>query len=210
MLKSERNRNQLEKLKVTLGSVLEVSNDRIIIENNELTAFFNNEDCLRSFALLSNNSLLSFDTLIDLCGIDYTEFEREEKRVGGRFCVVYHLLSTTNNIRMRVKVPCLENGGSLISHSVTQIWPAAAWYEREAFDLFGIQFIGNSDLRRLLTDYGFVGHPFRKDFPISGHSEVRYDPLEKRVVYQPVTIEEREIVPRVVRESGYGKEGENG
>ena len=107
-------------------------------------------------------------------------------------------------------MPCLENGSSPNSNSVTQIWPAAAWYEREAFDLYGIQFIGNSDLRRLLTDYGFVGHPFRKDFPISGHSEVRYDPLEKRVVYQPVTIEEREIVPRVVRESGYGKEGENG
>ena len=210
MLKSERNRNQLEKLKGTLGDILEISNDRIIIENNELTAFFNNEDCLRSFVLLRNNSLLSFDTLIDLCGIDYTEFEQEKKRVGGRFCVVYHLLSTTNNIRLRVKVPCLENGNSPNSNSVTQIWPAAAWYEREAFDLYGIQFIGNSDLRRLLTDYGFVGHPFRKDFPISGHSEVRYDPLEKRVVYQPVTIEEREIVPRVVRESGYGKESDNG
>jgi len=210
MLKSERNGHRLEELKATLCSVLGYSNDKIIIENNELTAFFTNEDCLRSFALLRNNGQLSFDTLIDLCGIDYTEFEKEKERVGGRFCVVYHLLSTTNNIRMRVKVPCLENGEFPNSNSVTQIWPAAAWYEREAFDLFGIQFIGNSDLRRLLTDYGFVGHPFRKDFPISGHSEVRYDPLEKRVVYQPVTIEEREIVPRVIRESGYGKEGENG
>ena len=210
MLKSERNRSQLEKLKSTLSNALEVSNDKTIIENNELTVFFNNQDCLRNFVLLRNNSLLSFDTLIDLCGIDYEEFEQEKKRVGGRFCVVYHLLSTTNNSRLRVKVPCFGNGESLNAKSVTEIWPAAAWYEREAFDLFGIQFIGNSDLRRLLTDYGFIGHPFRKDFPISGHSEVRYDPLEKRVVYQPVTIEEREIVPRVVREAGYGKEGENG
>ena len=210
MLKSDLKKYQLQKLKELLGSVLGYSDDDIIIENNELTVFFKNVDCLKSFASLKDNSLFSFDTLIDLCGIDYTEFEQEKKRVGGSFCVVYHLLSTTNNIRLRVKVPCSETGGVLNSNSVTQIWPAAAWYEREAFDLFGIQFTGNSDLRRLLTDYGFVGHPFRKDFPISGHTEVRYDPLEKRVVYQPVTIEEREIVPRVVRESGYGKEGENG
>ena len=141
MLKSERNRSQLEKLKSTLSNALEVSNDKTIIENNELTVFFNNQDCLRNFVLLRDNSLLSFDTLIDLCGIDYEEFEQEKKRVGGRFCVVYHLLSTTNNSRLRVKVPCFGNGESLNAKSVTEIWPAAAWYEREAFDLFGIQFI---------------------------------------------------------------------
>ena len=122
---------------------------------------------------------------------------------GGRFCVVYHLLSTTNNHRLRVKLFCSGSGTPKTS-SVINIWPSAQWFEREAFDLFGIQFSGNPDLRRILTDYGFVGHPFRKDFPISGHSEVMYDPQEKRVVYQPVSIESREVVPRVTREDGYG------
>ena len=153
--------------------------------------------------LLRDQKEFSFDTLIDLCGLDCSGLKETSEKFGARFCVVYHLLSTTNNHRLRVKLFCADTGTPK-TVSVIDVWPSAQWFEREAFDLFGIQFSGNPDLRRILTDYGFVGHPFRKDFPISGHSEVTYDPQEKRVVYQPVTIESREVVPRVVREDGYG------
>ena len=136
--------------------------------------------------------------MIDLCGLDCSGLKDITEKFEARFCVVYQLLSTTNNHRLRVRLFCSGTGPPK-TLSVINVWPAAQWYEREAFDLFGIQFSGNPDLRRILTDYGFVGHPFRKDFPISGHSEVMYDPQEKRVVYQPVTIKPRVLIPKVIR-----------
>lgn len=140
-----------------------------------------------------------FQQLIDVAGIDYTGYHGYS---GARFAVVYHLLSLTKNRRLRVRAFC-ENDNMPALASVCDIWPAAGWFEREAFDLFGIVFHGHDDLRRLLTDYGFVGHPFRKDFPLSGHIEMRYDPTEKRVIYQPVSIEPREVTPRIVREETF-------
>ena len=169
----------------------------------ELTVVLKEKTATEALLLLRDRKEFAFDTLIDLCGLDCSGLRETSEKYGARFCVVYHLLSTTKNHRLRVKIFC-SNEGSPKTQSVIEIWPSAQWFEREAFDLFGIQFPGNPDLRRILTDYGFVGHPFRKDFPVSGHTEVMYDPQEKRVVYQPVTIEPREIVPRVVREDGYG------
>ena len=146
---------------------------------------------------------LRFEQCIDLCGVDYLNYG-EGAWEGARFAVVMHLLSVTHNWRLRVRTFCPDDELPLVA-SVTGIWPAVGWFEREAFDLYGIVFEGHSDLRRILTDYGFVGHPFRKDFPISGYVEMRYDPEQRRVVYQPVTIEPREIVPRVIREENYGQ-----
>jgi len=145
---------------------------------------------------------LKFEQLIDLCGIDYQAWGSGH-RDGPRFAVVVQLLSVSFNRRLRVKVFATDDDFPSVD-SVTGVWAAANWYEREAFDLFGIVFPGHPDLRRLLTDYGFIGHPFRKDFPISGYVEMRYDPDQQRVIYQPVSIESREIVPRVVREPNYG------
>ena len=145
---------------------------------------------------------LQFEQLIDLCGVDYSSY-RDAPWEGLRFCVVSHLLSLTHNWRLRLKVFCPDDDVPQIV-SLTDVWSAANWFEREAFDLFGIIFDGHLDLRRILTDYGFIGHPFRKDFPISGTVEMRYDPEQKRVIYQPVTIEPREITPRVIREENYG------
>jgi len=145
-----------------------------------------------------------FEQLIDLCGVDYASYG-DRPREAPRFAVVVHLLSVKNNWRLRVRVLCPDDELPKVS-SLVEVWPAAGWFEREAFDLYGIVFEGHPDLRRILTDYGFVGHPFRKDFPLSGHVEMRYDPEQKRVVYQPVTIDPREVVPRVVREKHYGEE----
>jgi NADH-quinone oxidoreductase subunit C len=145
---------------------------------------------------------LDFAQLIDLCGVDYSTYK--EDWTGRRFAVVAHLLSLARNWRLRVRT-FAENDDFPLLPSVTPLWASANWYEREAFDLFGIVFEGHEDLRRLLTDYGFVGHPLRKDFPLSGHVEMRYDEKEGRVVYQPVTIEPRENTPRVRREPGYGE-----
>jgi len=170
---------------------------------DELTVTIREQSARESFLSLRDCEEFSFDTLIDLCGLDCSGLREISEKFEARFCVVYHLLSTTKNHRLRVKLFC-SGTGTPKTLSVIDVWPSAQWFEREAFDLFGIQFSGNPDLRRILTDYGFVGHPFRKDFPISGHSEVMYDPQEKRVVYQPVTIESREVVPRVIREDGYG------
>ena len=139
--------------------------------------------------------------MIDLCGVDFQDYG-EGIWAGRRFAAVYHLLSVTHNQRLRLKVFAADDEFPILP-SVIGIWPAANWYEREAFDLFGILFEGHPDLRRILTDYGFIGHPFRKDFPLSGTVEMRYDPEQKRVVYQPVSIEERELVPRVIREENY-------
>ncbi len=143
-----------------------------------------------------------FEQLIDLCGIDYSEY-KDGAYEGLRYCVVSQLLSVTLNQRVRLKV-FAKNDGMPIVASISEIWNSANWFEREAFDLFGIIFEGHNDLRRILTDYGFIGHPFRKDFPLSGHVEMRYDAELKRVIYQPVTIEPREITPRIIREANYG------
>jgi NADH-quinone oxidoreductase subunit C len=145
---------------------------------------------------------LAFDTLIDLCGLDYLHWG-DGAHDGPRFASVIHLLSVVRNHRVRVRAICPDDDYPVVA-SLIDVWPAASWYEREAFDLYGIVYEGHPDLRRILTDYGFVGHPFRKDFPVSGYVEMRYDPEQKRVIYQPVSIEPREIVPRVIREEGYG------
>jgi NADH-quinone oxidoreductase subunit C len=160
-------------------------------------------DLVRVAESLREAASLRFEILIDLCGVDYSAYGDGVWR-GRRFAVVCHLLSVVTNQRLRLRAYCEDDGFPVID-SLVGVWPAANWYEREAFDLYGIVFEGHPDLRRLLTDYGFVGHPFRKDFPVSGHVEMRYDPEQRRVIYQPVTIEPREIIPRVIREDDYGR-----
>lgn len=145
----------------------------------------------------------SFEQMIDLCGVDYSAYD-EGAWGGQRFAIVYHLLSVKHNARLRVRI-FAEDDDFPVLESVTEVWPCANWFEREAFDLYGVVFTGHPDLRRILTDYGFVGNPFRKDFPLSGHVEMRYDPEQQRVVYQPVTVEPREVTPRIVREENYGR-----
>ena len=145
-----------------------------------------------------------FEQAIDLCGVDYAAYG-DRPREGPRFAAVLHLLSLRNNYRLRVRCFCPDDEFPVLP-SLVEVWPSVNWYEREAFDLFGIVFDGHPDLRRILTDYGFVGHPFRKDFPLSGYVEMRYDPEQKRVVYQPVTIDPREVTPRIVREENYAAE----
>jgi len=154
---------------------------------------------------LRDRPALRFEMLIDLCGVDYSSYGGDAWK-GRRFAVVSHLLSLANNWRLRVRTFAPDDDFPVVP-SVIDLWPSANWFEREAFDLYGIMFAGHPDLRRLLTDYGFVGHPFRKDFPLSGYVEMRYDPEQGRVVYQPVTIEPREVTPRVIREENYA-EGE--
>ena len=153
---------------------------------------------------LKTHPELRFEQLIDLCGVDYASYG-DVPREAPRFAVVLHLLSVTNNWRLRVRALCPDDSFPVMS-SLVEVWPAANWFEREAFDLYGIMFEGHPDLRRILTDYGFVGHPFRKDFPLSGYVEMRYDPEQKRVIYQPVTIDPREVTPRIVREEHYAQE----
>ena len=174
---------------------------------NELTLVVKAADWRDSLQKLRDHPALRFEELIDLCGMDYLTYGDRADAVGaagGRFAVVVHLLSVEHNWRLRVRVACPDDALPMVA-SITEVWPAAAWFEREAFDLYGIVFDGHPDLRRILTDYGFIGHPFRKDFPISGTVEMRYDPEQKRVIYQPVTIEPREVTPRVVREEHYAE-----
>ena len=152
--------------------------------------------------VLKNAPGCLFEQMIDLCGVDMSTY-REGLWEGARFCVVLHLLSVSLNQRIRLRVFCTDDDVPCLS-TVTHIWSSANWFEREAFDLFGIVFEGHGDLRRILTDYGFVGHPFRKDFPLSGYVEMRYDVDRQRVVYEPVSIETREITPRIIREEQYG------
>ncbi|NDZ15257.1 NADH-quinone oxidoreductase subunit C [Variovorax sp. WS11] len=168
----------------------------------EVTVVVPAADYLEAARLLRDAPGCRFEQLIDLCGMDYSDY-REGEWEGERFCVVSHLLSVSLNQRVRLKV-FAPNEGLPVVDSLTGIWSAATWFEREAFDLYGIVFEGHDDLRRILTDYGFIGHPFRKDFPVSGHVEMRYDAEQKRVIYQPVSIEPREITPRVIREDNYG------
>ena len=173
----------------------------VVTALGEVTVVVKQDNLLAAAALLRDAPELRFEQLIDLCGVDYLHYGDgawEDKR----FAVVYHLLSITHNRRLRVRVFCDDDEFPVVD-SVIGAWPSANWFEREAFDLFGIMFSGHPDLRRILTDYGFVGHPFRKDFPLSGNVEMRYDPDQQRVIYQSVTIEPREIVPRIVRVENY-------
>jgi NADH-quinone oxidoreductase subunit C len=168
----------------------------------EVTVVVKAADYIKAMQTLRDDPTLAFEQMIDLCGVDYSQYG-EGTWDGPRFAVVVHLLSLANNWRVRVRTFCPDDEMPMVE-TITGIWRAANWFEREAFDLFGILFDGHGDLRRILTDYGFIGHPFRKDFPITGYVEMRYDPEQKRVIYQPVTIEPRENIPRVIREETYG------
>lgn len=199
--------NRLEKLQASLLTILGDA-AALTLDRNELTLIVPDTAWVDTCTLMRDHTDLSFDTCIDLCGIDYSAWRAPTFNVGTgphptRFAVVVHLLSTTHNWRLRLRT-YLTADEFPMADSLVNVWPVVNWFEREAFDLFGIVFDGHPDLRRILTDYGFIGHPFRKDFPISGHVEMRYDTEQERVVYQPVTIEPREITPRVVREEGYG------
>jgi NADH-quinone oxidoreductase subunit C len=184
-------------VKVALGARLK----SLKITFGEVTVTVSAADYLEAAKLLRDSAGCKFEQLVDLCGLDYSEYKNGLYE-GLRYCVSLHLLSVSLNQRLRLKVFCADDDFPVVD-SVTELWNSGNWYEREAFDLFGIVFEGHNDLRRILTDYGFIGHPFRKDFPTTGHVEMRYDPEQKRVIYQPVTIEPREIVPRVIREDNY-------
>ena len=193
----------LESLSVSLLTTLGTKIVRQIEALDELTIEVRAADLRDVMLLLRDHAGLRFEQLIDLCGMDYSDY-REGAWEGARFAVVYHLLSLAKNRRLRVRVFANEDEFPVLE-SMVDVWPSANWFEREAFDLFGIVFDGHPDLRRILTDYGFVGYPFRKDFPISGNVEMRYDPDQQRVIYQPVSIDPREITPRIVREESYGE-----
>jgi NADH-quinone oxidoreductase subunit C len=193
--------NRAETLTAALQAALGNKLAGVTTALGEVTAVVKPEDMLAVAPVLRDAPEFKFEQLIDLCGVDYRDYKEGEVE-GRRFAVVYHLLSIAHNQRLRVRVFCADDEMPLVD-SLTGIWPSANWYEREAFDLYGIIFTGHSDLRRILTDYGFIGHPFRKDFPLSGNVEMRYDPDQRRVIYQPVTIEPREIVPRIVRVENY-------
>ena len=182
--------------------ILEGKADKVLLALDEVTVECCPEYYLDIMQTLRDHEEMYFELLVDLCGVDYSTY-KNEPWPGKRFAVVSQLLSVKNNQRIRVRV-WAENDDFPLVQSVINIYNSADWYEREAFDMYGIVFENHPDLRRILTDYGFVGHPFRKDFPISGYVEMRYDETEKRVIYQPVTIEPREITPRVVREENYG------
>lgn len=167
----------------------------------EVTVVLRGRDVKEVMLALRDRGEFRFEQLLDVCGVDYSTFAGDASE-GPRFASIYHLLSLANNQRLRVRALISDDDFPVID-SVVDIWPSANWFEREAFDLYGIMYVGHPDLRRILTDYGFVGNPFRKDFPISGHVEMRFDPLQGRVIYQPVSIEPREIVPRIVREVTY-------
>jgi NADH-quinone oxidoreductase subunit C len=193
---------KIEILETALRNVLGDQVRSLTVALGEVTVVVSAADYLSTMRALRDHPDLRFEELIDLCGVDYSTYG-DGIWEGPRFAVVSHLLSITHNWRLRVRVFAPEDELPVVA-SVTDIWSTANWYEREAFDFFGILFDGHNDLRRILTDYGFIGHPFRKDFPVSGYVEMRYDPDQKRVIYQPVTIEPREIVPRVIREEKYG------
>jgi NADH-quinone oxidoreductase subunit C len=193
---SDLTKNLLSKLKKSFGrkiirSKYHLGEITIVIDPTNL------HDILKS---LRDQKEFHFKQLIDLCSIDYIDYPSEQVDQR-RFAVVYHLLSISNNQRLRVKSFIKDNDFPTIQ-TVIDLWPNADWYEREAFDLFGVMFIDHPDLRRILTDYGFIGHPFRKDFPMIGNVEMRYDPSQKRVIYEPVSIDQRNNVPRVIRDEG--------
>ena len=189
-------------LKETLAATLGARARSIDLALGELTVAVGPADYLEAARLLRDAPGCQFEQLVDLCGVDYSEY-RGGLWEGSRFCVVSHLLSVSLNQRVRLKVFAPDDELPVVD-SVTEIWNSANWFEREAFDLYGIVFEGHPDLRRILTDYGFIGHPFRKDFPMLGHVEMRYDAELGRVIYQPVTVEPREVTPRIIREDNYG------
>ena len=193
---------KLDRLQAALTSALGSQLREMTVDRGEVTITVAASDYLAVAARLRDDAELKFEQLIDLCGVDYSTF-KDQPWDGPRYCVVSHLLSVSLNWRLRVKVFCPVDDLPVVA-SVTDVWSSGNWFEREAFDLYGIIFEGHVDLRRILTDYGFVGHPFRKDFPTSGHVEMRYDAEQKRVIYQPVTIEPRDITPRIIREDNYG------
>ncbi len=168
----------------------------------EITVEVKGADYLSAARTLRDHPELRFEQLMDLCGVDYAAYGEKPREGKARFAAVCHLLSHTHNWRLRLRSFAPDDELPILP-SLIDVWPGVNWYEREAFDLFGIVFEGHPDLRRILTDYGFIGHPFRKDFPLSGHVEMRYDPEQKRVIYQPVTIDPREVTPRIVREENY-------
>jgi NADH-quinone oxidoreductase subunit C len=192
--------SRLEILEANLASAMREKPVRLVRAVGEMTIEIAAADAVEVCRILRDRAGLQFEQLIDLCGVDYSDY-KEGAWQGRRYAVVYHLLSVTLNQRVRLKA-FVEDDEFPIAPTVVGVWPAANWYEREAFDLLGIMFDGHPDLRRILTDYGFVGHPFRKDFPVIGNVEMRYDPDQKRVVYQPVSIEMRNNVPRIIRDEG--------
>jgi NADH-quinone oxidoreductase subunit C len=193
---------RLEELQKALESALGDQIKQLTVRRGELTLVVAAPDYLSVAQTLRDHEALRFEQLIDLCGVDYADYGNGTYE-GLRFAVVSHLLSISANWRLRLRVYCADDGFPVVA-SVNDVWSSANWFEREAFDLYGIVFDGHPDLRRILTDYGFIGHPFRKDFPVSGHVEMRYDAEQERVIYQPVTIEPREITPRIIREDNYG------
>ncbi|MGH8315716.1 MAG: NADH-quinone oxidoreductase subunit C [Steroidobacterales bacterium] len=208
-------------LSEALGSAFTGKLGSVETAHGAVTAIVGADRLVATMRALRDLPEFRFETLIDLCGVDYSAYggtsrglaysssdatpaePLDERLHDRRFAAVYHLLSLTHNHRLRVRAFAPDDDFPMLP-SVIDVWPSANWYEREAFDFFGIMFTGHPDLRRILTDYGFVGHPFRKDFPLSGNVEMRYDPEQGRVIYQPVTIEPREVVPRIIREDSYG------
>ncbi len=193
---------KLELLEAALRNALGEQLQSLSLALGEVTIVVKSQDYLSAMRVLRDHADLHFEELLDLCGVDYSTYG-DGVWEGSRFAVVSHLLSIKHNWRVRVRVFAPDDEMPVVA-SMIDTWPSANWYEREAFDFFGILFEGHNDLRRILTDYGFIGHPFRKDFPVSGYVEMRYDPEQKRVIYQPVTIDPRENVPRVIREEQYG------
>jgi NADH-quinone oxidoreductase subunit C len=191
-----------EQIKLNLAAALGDKAADISVALGEVTVTVAAAHYVAAMTLLRDAPACQFEQLVDLCGMDYSTY-RDVGRDGPRYGVVSHLLSVSLNQRVRVVVMCPDDDFPVVA-SVNDLWNSANWYEREAFDLYGIVFEGHNDLRRILTDYGFIGHPFRKDFPLSGHVEMRYDAERARVVYEPVSIEPREITPRIIREDKYG------
>ncbi|ODU31712.1 MAG: NADH-quinone oxidoreductase subunit C [Thiobacillus sp. SCN 62-729] len=194
---------KLESLSLCLKNLLGDALVQAIERLGELTLIVKAQAYATTMRTLHDHPDCRFEQLIDLCGMDYSDYG-DGAWEGARFAVVVHLLSISNNRRVRVRVFCSDDDLPVVA-SMVDIWPSANWFEREAFDLYGIVFEGHPDLRRILTDYGFIGHPFRKDFPLSGNVEMRYDPTQQRVIYQPVSIEPREVTPRIVRDESYGE-----
>ena len=194
--------SRLDTLQAALGTVLGDTVKALVRDRGEITITVAAADYLSAAKTLRDDPALKFEQLLDLCGVDYSSY-KDRPWEGPRYCIVSHLLSVTHNWRLRLKVFAPDDAMPVVD-SVTGLWSSANWFEREAFDLYGVVFEGHADLRRILTDYGFIGNPFRKDFPVSGNVEMRYDPEQRRVIYQPVTIEPREITPRIIREDNYG------
>jgi NADH-quinone oxidoreductase subunit C len=211
---------KIETLAAALPAALGQALQSVTTALGEVTAVVSADGLVDAMRRLRDRPELRFEVLIDLCGVDYSAYGStrpdvdyfssdatpaeplEPRKHEKRFAVVYHLLSLAHNWRLRVRAYAADNAFPVLPSTI-DVWPVANWYEREAFDLFGIVFTGHPDLRRILTDYGFIGHPFRKDFPLSGHVEMRYDPEQGRVIYQPVSIEPREVTPRIIREENY-------